>query len=165
VGGGGCRALSPPTLRGLRVEGFAKPVSNLEGDTASVEQHPVEMIVMKQVASYLATPIFVVDPIGNLLYYNEPAERILGLRYDETGEMPQEEWTKIFIPTTATGEAMPPQDLPLVVAVEQRRPANADFHIVGFDGVRRLISVVAFPLIAQSGRMLGAVALFWSEDA
>ncbi len=34
----------------------------------------IEVILMKQVASYLAMPIFVVDPSGTLLFYNEPAE-------------------------------------------------------------------------------------------
>jgi PAS domain-containing protein len=122
------------------------------------------MIVLKQVASYLATPIFVVDPSGNLLYFNEPAEQILGRRYDETGEMPQSEWASVFIPTTADGKPLSPQDLPLVTALEKRHPATASFFIAGLDGVRREISVMAFPLIAQSGEMLGAVALFWSED-
>jgi len=34
---------------------------------------PVELILMRQLASYLAMPIFVVDPVGNVLFYNEPA--------------------------------------------------------------------------------------------
>ena len=46
-------------------------------------QHDVEMIVLKQVASYLAMPIFLVDLKGNLLYFHEPAEAILGRRYDD----------------------------------------------------------------------------------
>jgi len=39
----------------------------------------IELILMKQVASYLATPIFLVDRAGTLLYYNEPAEALLGM--------------------------------------------------------------------------------------
>jgi PAS domain-containing protein len=123
------------------------------------------MIVLKQVASYLATPIFVVDPSGNLLYFNEPAERILGRRYDESGEMPQSEWASVFIPTAADGTPLAPHELPLVTAVEKRHPATNTFFILGLDGVRRELSVMAFPLINQSDEMLGAVALFWSEDA
>ena len=63
---------------------------------------------MKQVASYLAMPIFVVDPDGNLLYFNEPAESMLGLRYDETGELPMSEWSTIFTPTDEHGAPIPP---------------------------------------------------------
>jgi PAS domain-containing protein len=43
---------------------------------------------MRQAASYVAMPIFVVDPGGDLVYFNEPAEELLGLRYEEVGEMP-----------------------------------------------------------------------------
>jgi PAS domain-containing protein len=128
-------------------------------------QHPVELIVLKQVASYLATPVFLVDPDGNLLYYNEPAEPILGLRFDETGEMPVSEWSTVFVPEHEDGTPMPAETLPLVIALHERRPAHASFHITGLDGTRRAIAVTGFPLIAQSGENLGAVALFWMEDA
>ena len=37
-------------------------------------QQPIELILLKQVASQLALPIFLVNPGGDLLYYNEPAE-------------------------------------------------------------------------------------------
>src|SRR5439155_856752 len=39
-----------------------------------VLQKQVEIILMRQLASYLTLPVFVVDPEGNLLYYNPPAE-------------------------------------------------------------------------------------------
>jgi PAS domain-containing protein len=135
------------------------------GNHGAVAQHPVELIVLKQVASYLATPIFLVDPEGNLLYYNEPAELILGKRFDESGEMPMEEWSTAFIPEDQDGSPLPPEEVPLAIATRERRPAHASIHITGLDGVRRPINVTAFPLIAQSGHNLGAVALFWMEGA
>jgi PAS domain-containing protein len=54
-------------------------------------QHAVEIILMRQLASYLAMPIMLFDPAGNLLFYNEPAEAILGRRFEEAGEIPLEE--------------------------------------------------------------------------
>ena len=39
---------------------------------------PIEIILMRELADHLATPIFVVDPDGDLLFYNEPAEKLLG---------------------------------------------------------------------------------------
>ena len=74
---------------------------------AQVAQQPVELILLKQVAGYLATPMFMVDPKGNLLYYNEPAEDLLGHRYEETGEMPLEEWGTVFSPTDSLGRPLP----------------------------------------------------------
>jgi PAS domain-containing protein len=126
-------------------------------------QHPVEVILMRQVASYLATPIFVVDPDGTLLYFNEPAEGILGRRYDEAGEMAHAEWASIFQPTDEQGHALPPERLPLSIAMAQRRPAHGPMWIRGLDGALRHIAVTAFPLVGQEGRYLGAVALFWEH--
>lgn len=74
----------------------------------SAPVHDVDLILSKQVASYLAVPIFLVDPNGTLLYYNEPAEGMLGKRYEETGEMPMEEWSTIFHPTARDGSELDP---------------------------------------------------------
>ena len=126
--------------------------------------HDVELILMKQVASYLAVPIFLVDPAGTLLYYNEPAEFLLGERYDETGEMPLEEWGTVFSPTDRSGMPLAPEDLPLAIAVQQGHPAHGQISITGLDGVARHLSVTAFPLVGQSNRNLGAVAIFWEDE-
>jgi PAS domain-containing protein len=126
--------------------------------------HEVELILMKQLASYLALPIFLVDPAGTLLYYNEPAESLLGERYDETGEMPLEEWGTVFAPTDRSGAPLAPEELPLAVAVQQGRPAHGQISITGLDGVPRHLSITAVPLVGQSNRNLGAVAIFWEDE-
>lgn len=128
-----------------------------------MQQH-VEIILMKQVASHLSMPVFLVDPVGTLLYFNEPAEGILGQRFEESGEMLVAEWGSVFTPTDAEGVALPLEDLPLVKATTHRRPAHGTFWIRGKDGVDRHLAVTAFPLIGQSGEDLGSVALFWEED-
>ena len=123
----------------------------------------VEVILMKQVASYLAMPIFLVDPVGTLIFYNEPAEALLGERYDETGDMPLEEWGTVFLPTDADGIRLAPEDLPLAIALAERRPAHGEIWITAMDGQRHHLAVTAFPLVGQNERELGAVALFWEE--
>ncbi|MDZ7613474.1 MAG: PAS domain-containing protein [Flavobacteriaceae bacterium] len=45
----------------------------------------IEIILSGQWADSLSVPVFIVDTMGNLLFYNEPAEEILGLRFEETG--------------------------------------------------------------------------------
>jgi PAS domain-containing protein len=129
-----------------------------------VGQKPVEMILMRQLASSLAMPIFLVDPAGNMLFYNEPAELILGRQYDDTGEMPFAEWSTIFDPRTDDGERIPPHALPLAIALEKRRAVYGTLWIRGLDGIARRIGVTAFPLEGQGQRHLGAVAIFWEED-
>lgn len=126
--------------------------------------HDVELILMKQLASYLAMPIFLVDPEGTLVYYNEPAEDLLGKRYDETGEMPLDEWGKIFVPTDRDGAPLAPEELPLAIAVREHRPEHGEISIIGLDGVRRDLAVTAFPVVGVGERELGAVAIFWEDD-
>ena len=124
----------------------------------------IEVILTRQLASYLATPVFLVDPHGNLVYYNEAAETVLGRRFEETGEMSASEWATIFTPTDSEGTPVLPESLPLMIALSEHRPSHRRFWIRGLDGAPRHIEVVAFPLKGQSDRELGAVATFWELD-
>lgn len=127
-----------------------------------MSQKEIEVILTRQLASYLAMPIFIVDPSGNLLFYNEPAETILGLRFEETGEMPASEWSTIFTPTDEEDRPLAPETQPLMIAFTEGRPAHGKMWIRGLDNVQRHIEVTAFPLIGRYGeRKLGAVAIFW----
>lgn len=129
-----------------------------------MNQHPIELILSRQLASYLAIPVFLVDPQGTLLFYNEPAEAILGRRFEETGKMPLEEWSVLYEPTDAEGERLEPDDLPLVQAIRHGRPDHRRFWIRGFDETSREIAATAIPLIGPSQRRVGALALFWEID-
>jgi PAS domain-containing protein len=126
-----------------------------------VSQKAVEVILTRQLASYLAMPVFVVDPQGNLLYYNEPAEVLLGHRYEESGELTAEVWSTVWEARADDGRPLPPEELPLMMALTQHQPAHRHMSITGLDGMPRRIEVTAFPLEGQGGRHLGAVAVFW----
>lgn len=128
-------------------------------------QKEIEVILSRHLASYLATPIFIVDPAGNLLYYNEQAEAILGVRYEETGEMPVAEWGTIFQPMDEVGTPLAPEHLPLVKSLTHRRPEFGGIWIRGLDKVLRRIEIFSFPLVGQGNRYLGAIAIFWETDA
>ena len=128
-----------------------------------MSQKEVEIILTRQLASYLSMPIFVVDPEGKLLFYNEPAELILGQRFEETGELPLSEWATAFVPTNNDGNTVDAANLPLVIALRDRRPAHGQLHIVGLDGQPRLLEITALPIIGQAGRFLGAMAIFWER--
>ena len=126
-------------------------------------QKAIEVILTRQLASYLAMPIFIVDPRGRLVFYNEPAEIILGKRFEETGEMSAEEWSEVFQLTDEQGRPLEPEAVPLMIALNDRRPTHGSLWIRGLDGVRRHIEATAFPLVGQSDRFLGAVVLFWPK--
>ena len=127
-------------------------------------QQELEVILVRQLASYLAVPIIVVDPEGTLLYYNEPAEELLGRRFEDAGEMPKEVWTTVFQQTEEDGTPVDPEKLPLVIALREHRPHSRPLTIIGLDGVRRRLLVTAVPLIGQSGRHLGGIAIMWDAD-
>jgi PAS domain-containing protein len=125
---------------------------------------PIQIILIRQLAGYLSVPLFLVDPKGDLLFYNEPAEVILGRRFQETGAMPAAVWSSVFTPVDDQGRAIPPADLPLMRALAEQRPAYRRFHIQGLNGKRRQIEVAAIPIQGLQGEFLGAVALFWEID-
>jgi PAS domain-containing protein len=124
---------------------------------------PLEVILMRELAAHLSTPIFVVDPDGNLLFYNEPAEQLLGSRFEETGMMPFKEWATAFAPTNGRGTPLAPEELPLSIAITERRPAQGRIWISALDGKRRRLDITALPLKGQWGQHLGAAAIFWES--
>ena len=128
-----------------------------------MSQQEIEVILSRHLAECLAMPIFIVNPDGDLIFYNEPAELILGLSYNETGMMPAQEWATIFNPVDQEGKSLSPEELPLMIALSTRHPAHKVFGIRGKDGITREIEVTAFPLIGQAQRFLGAVAIFWES--
>jgi len=125
---------------------------------------PIQIILLRQLAGYLGVPLLLVDPKGDLLFYNEPAEAITGLRFEDTGAIPAKTWTSMFKQTDEQGQRIPPGDLPLMVAVATRRPAYKRFYIHGLDGVRRHIEVAAIPIVGLQGEFLGATSLFWEIE-
>lgn len=129
-----------------------------------IEQQEIELILSRHWASYLSTPIFIVDPEGNLLFYNEPAEQILGRRFSETGEMGVEEWSTIFSLTDEDHNLLSPDEVPLMVALRDRRTVHMRLWLAGLDRIRRHIQTTCFPLIGQADRFLGALALFWEVE-
>ena len=128
-------------------------------------QRAIELILMRQLASYLAQPILVLNENGDLLFFNEPREAIVGRRFDEIGEIHRGEWSMLFKPTEDDGTPIKREDLPNAIAIDKQRPAHRDYWIQGLDGVRRKVNNTAFPLVGQSGRCLGAVSLFWGIEA
>jgi hypothetical protein len=126
--------------------------------------YAIELILNRQLADCLAIPVFITDTIGNLLFYNEPAEEILGKRYEDTGEMPVEQWSTVFKNKDESGEPLPPEELPLVKTLKTRLPYFKTFWIESLMGKAEKISVTSYPIIGRAGSFLGAVAIFWRQS-
>lgn len=128
-----------------------------------MENPGLEIILSRQLAECLSTAMFITDPSGNLLYYNETAEEILGRRYDDTGSMSAAEWSTIFTPLLENGSPMPPERLPLMQTLTNQRPAHGSFYIISLTGEKHFITVTSFPITAIDGIFTGAIALFWIQ--
>jgi PAS domain-containing protein len=123
----------------------------------------IEVVLLKQVAGYLAMPVFLIDEDGELEYYNEPAEQLLGTRYEETGQIALERWGKLWSPSSADGRELSPDELPIVVALQERRPVQGEVAILRPDGSERQLTITALPLEGSNGAHLGAFAIFWES--
>ena len=123
----------------------------------------IELILMRQLADSLSFAAFLTDTQGNLLFYNEAAEELLGRRFEETGVMPVEKWSTIFNPVDESNNPMPPEKLPLVKTLTTQRPAHGSFWIKSLKGDIKKISVTSIPLIGRPNRFVGAVAFFWKK--
>jgi PAS domain-containing protein len=128
----------------------------------TTEQQPVELILARSFVANLATPGFLVDEEGTLVFYNDAAGELLGIRFEEAGQMGPEEWGTRFEPVDADGRTIPVDELPLSRALGGQ-PAHASFRIRSATGEEREIEVAALPILGTGGQK-GALALFWARE-
>lgn len=127
-------------------------------------QQTVEMILMRQLAGYLSVPVLVIDTTGTVIYYNEPAERILGVRFEETGRIGPEE-AKRLVEVGPAPETPEDGDPLMETVLRERRPVHGRRTLLRrTDGMRLRVEATAFPLFGQGDRMLGAVVMFWERS-
>jgi hypothetical protein len=147
--------------------GQENPVAPSQKPAGPQSQAPVteeiEVIIARQLAGYLAFPVVIMDPSHVVVFYNEPAERMLGRLY-EGDEIRWTDWTRTFQFTDDNGEPIPAADMPLGIAMRERRVSHRTFHLRGLDGIRHQMDEIAIPLLSTSGRFLGAIALFVETD-
>ena len=125
--------------------------------------YEIEIILNRQLADCLSIPVFITDTTGNLIFYNEPAEIVLGTRFEDTGEMRVETWATIFKPLDDEKNILPPEALPLVQTLTDFLPHHKTFWIESLKGKAEKISVTSYPIVARTGKFLGAVAIFWAS--
>jgi PAS domain-containing protein len=127
-------------------------------------QQPVELILVRQLAGYLSVPVLVADPTETVVFYNEPAEQILGIRFEETGPVSPEEADRLVELSDDPEVTERGVVRPMLVALRECRPAHARRWLrLRKDGVRFEVEITAFPLIGQDRTLLGAVVMFWKR--
>ena len=126
-------------------------------------QQPLPLIMMRELADNVATPLFLVDRDGVLVYYNEAAEVLLGLRFVDAGSLTADEWSARWAAEDVEGNPLPNDQRPIAVAMRERRPTHRPMNLFNGDGSKRTIEVTAFPLLARADDVVGAAAIFWER--
>ena len=109
-------------------------------------QQPLQLILARNLISTLSTPGFIVDPEATVVFYNDAAGDFLGMRYEETGRIPLEDWR-----------------LPLTEELCGREPLHRHSGVTAADGHERPVEVLALPLIGPGDEHAGAIGLFWED--
>ena len=122
------------------------------------------LILAREFASNLATPMLIADDRGRVVFYNDAAAELSGVAFSEVGEVPLDEWTGSFAPRSLESEPLPPERRPARMAFDRRSPAHERFRVTNRDGVVLDVSVTAFPLFAHADEFVGIVVIFWSDE-
>ena len=125
-----------------------------------MQQKSLVLILARDLAEKLASAMLVVDHEGTLVYFNEPAERILGKTFSDVGPLPLDKWPRAFSSQFA-GEGLTLESLPLFIALRDREPSHREFNITTADGSYLSIAATAFPLFARTDEFVGAASIFW----
>jgi PAS domain-containing protein len=128
-------------------------------DTSEAEEHPLELILARNLVSILSLPAFLVDTQGRIAFFNEAAGEVVGRRLEEVGGMSRAEWNAQLGPFDDHGRPLPYDELPLTIAVREGRPAYARFHVRADSGMIE-VEAGAVPLLGPDGYH-GAMVVFW----
>jgi PAS domain-containing protein len=128
-----------------------------------VQQPNLVLILARDLADKLASAVFVVDATGRIVYFNERAEQIMGRTYADVGAMDLDGLLESFSTTDLEGNPLKPTDLPISIALHQRRPVHKTFRITRDEDAVD-IGVTALPLFARSSEFVGAAAIFWVHE-
>jgi PAS domain-containing protein len=126
-------------------------------------QRPVELILARSLLSNLSTPGFLVDEQGMVVFFNDAASVLLGVRFEEIGQMGPDQWGTAFGPFDESGRQVPLEDLPLTIALRHGRPAHARFRIRSLKGAENDIEAAAVPILTVEGTR-GAMVFFWTVE-
>jgi PAS domain S-box-containing protein len=130
-------------------------------DAGKGENHSLPLILARELAANLATPMFLIDASGTLVFFNEAAELMLGKTYAELGAITANEFGASLQLAELDGSPMRRRDSPAGRAFFQHEPAHRTVLATTFDGTRRPFEVTAYPLFARAGEMHGVLTVFW----
>lgn len=122
------------------------------------------LIRARHLAETMTTPTFLVDAAGDMIFYNEAAEGVLGRTFADEGTIPQAEVQKRLNVRDRDGNALPLEAMAGWSALQKRRPGYGQILFADFSGNDHLISVCALPLFTHPDDFEGSLVIFWEDD-
>ena len=119
------------------------------------------LILARELSANLATPMFLLDAAGMLVYFNDAAELMLGRTYAELGQVSADEFGAMLQLADVDGTPLRRRDSPAGVAFINREPSHRRLVATTLDGRRDTFECTAYPLFGKTNEMHGALAVFW----
>jgi PAS domain-containing protein len=128
------------------------------------EQRNLVLILARAFAAQIATAVFLLDPEGTIIYYNEAGERLTGRPFIEGAGLTIDQWMMDRRPRDEEGHELSIQDLPLGMTMLKQEPAHGILTFQTEDGVDRRIEAASFPLFAHTEDFVGSFSIVWPID-
>ena len=145
----------------MRPSVASQPLTQPAVGSERMPNRPLPLILAREFAANVATPFLVLDADGTLVFFNEPAERIIGSTWAEFGELPEQEWRSRLQVERLDGTLLANDETPSAVARREHRPTQETLVYNTNDGRRLTLSVTATPILGREGELVGVFLLFW----
>jgi PAS domain-containing protein len=123
------------------------------------------LILARELAANLATPMFLMDEEGTLVYYNEAAELLLGKTFAELGAVMADQFGDMLQLGKLDGSPMRISESPPGIAYFQREPSHQTMLATTLDGERAPFEVTSYPLFGKAEDMHGVLTVFWKAKS
>ena len=135
----------------------------MTSDRSGIGPRSLPLILARELAANLATPMFLIDEAGSVVFCNEAAELMLGRSFGELGVMTANEFGSMLAVSGLDGEPLRNRDTPPGRAFIDRQPAHQTMLVTTLDGVHREVEVTAYPLFGRDEEMHGVLTVFWES--
>lgn len=137
-----------------------------ESDGHGQTPRSLPLILARELAANLATPMFLLDAEGTLVFCNEAAELMLGKSYADVGPITGSDLGDLLQIEDLEGNAMRKRDSAVGIAFVQRQPSHMPILVSPLDGgAKQLWEVTAYPLFGRTGDMHGVLTVFWKAKS
>ena len=137
----------------------------MTSESAGGGPRSLPLILARELAANLATPMVLIDGAGTVVFWNAAAELMFGRTCGELGVMTANEFGAMLEMRGLDGEPLRRRDSPPGRAFYERRAAHQAMLIRTLEGTDREIEVTAYPLFGRDEEMHGVLIVVWEAKA